>query len=129
TDEPSGIPGVNILIKGTSTGAVSDIDGNYNIKVPLPESILVFSSIGYVSQEVVVGNQSTVNVQLLPDIAALEEVVVVGYTEQSRMKVTSSVSLLDETELVNIPSVSPVQALQGKLAGVSIPVLSGQPGG
>ncbi|MEX2591874.1 MAG: SusC/RagA family TonB-linked outer membrane protein [Anditalea sp.] len=128
-DEPMGLPGTNVLIKGTTTGAVTDIEGRYSINVPSSQSILVFSSIGYVSQEVVVGNQSTIDIQLLPDMKSLEEVVVVGYTEQSRMKVTSAVSLLDDEELRNIPSVSPVQALQGKLAGVSIPVLSGQPGG
>lgn len=127
-DEPDGLPGTNVLIKGTSKGAVTDLTGRYTINVPSSQSTLIFSSIGYFPQEVVVGNRSTIDIRLQADIQSLGEVIVIGYGEQSRMKVTSSVSVLDEKELINIPSVSPVQALQGKLAGVSIPVLSGQPG-
>lgn len=127
-EEPDGLPGVTIMIKGSSRGTVSDSDGRYSLSVPSSESVIQYSSIGYVTQEIQVGNRSTINISLLTDVKSLDEVIIIGYGEQSRMKVTSSVSLLDEKELINIPSVNPVQALQGKLAGVSIPVLSGQPG-
>src|SRR5688572_5757987 len=73
-----GIPGVNIIIKGTTNGAVTDVDGNYNLEVPSSESVLVFSSIGFVGQEITVGAQGVINVTLAPDIISLSEVVVVG---------------------------------------------------
>ncbi|KAA9349389.1 SusC/RagA family TonB-linked outer membrane protein [Larkinella humicola] len=123
-----GLPGVSVVIKGTSTGTVTDTEGNYTVSVPDPKSTLVVSFIGYVSQELAVNGRTRLDVKLLEDVKALNEVVIVGYAEQSRAKTTASVSKIDVQELRNIPSASPVQALQGKLAGVSVPVLSGQPG-
>ena len=79
TDEQgSGIPGVNIYVKGTTTGTISDIDGNYTIEVPDEESILVFSYVGYVKQEIQVGDQSEINVSMKSDPTELEDVIVVG---------------------------------------------------
>ena len=122
------LPGVSVVLKGTTQGTTTNADGQYNLAVPGPNSTLVVSFIGYVTQEVAVGNRSTLNAVLKPEARSLNEVVVVGYTTQSRAKATAAVSKLDNQELQNIPSVSPVQALQGKMAGVSVPVLSGQPG-
>ncbi len=123
-----GVPDVSVQLKGSETGAVTDKDGRYAITVPSPQAILVFSIVGYETREIRVGTQRSIDIELVEYVAAMDEVVIVGYAEQSKRKTTSSVSVLAEGELTNIPSVNPVQALQGKLAGVSIPVLSGQPG-
>src|SRR5690606_18198307 len=87
-----GIPGVNVLVKGTSTGAVTDVDGNYNLNVPNEDDVLVFSSIGYVTQEIAVSGRSVVNVVMEEDMQGLDEVVVVGYGTRSRMNLTGSVA-------------------------------------
>ncbi|GAB3987329.1 TonB-dependent receptor [Spirosoma daeguense] len=123
-----GLPGVSVVIKGTTTGTVTDINGAYTLSVPATNATLVVSFIGYVTQEIPVNGRSQINISLKEDVKALNEVIVVGYAEQSRAKTSASVSKLDNKELQNIPSASPVQALQGKMAGVSVPVLSGQPG-
>src|SRR5690606_27290623 len=82
-DENSqGLPGVNVLIKGTNTGTVTNVDGMYTIEVPSSESTIVFSSIGYTSQEIQVGAQSVVNVSMDVDVQTLGEIVIVGYGEQ-----------------------------------------------
>ncbi|MFP4095509.1 MAG: carboxypeptidase-like regulatory domain-containing protein, partial [Cyclobacteriaceae bacterium] len=80
--EEGALPGVNVLVKGTTTGTVTDVNGDYRISVPGPESVLVFSSIGYTSEEVTVGNRSTIDLELFLDIQSLSEVVVVGYGTQ-----------------------------------------------
>lgn len=89
-DDNSAIPGVNVLEKGTSNGTVSDSDGNFRINVG-PNAVLVFSFVGYTTQEVTVGSQSTVNISLVSDVTALSEVVVVGYGLQDKKEITSSV--------------------------------------
>ena len=82
TDESNtALPGVNILIKGTSAGVITNIEGAYKINVPNTEAVLVFSYIGYATQEIAVGNQTTINVTLVPDLTSLDEVVVIGYGE------------------------------------------------
>src|SRR5210317_578897 len=90
-DDASGLPGVNIMIKGTSTGTTSDIGGNYSLEVPA-EAILVFSSVGYVSEEIAVGNQSIIDMVMTPDITALEEIVVIGYGSQTKRSVTGAIA-------------------------------------
>lgn len=118
-DDNSAIPGVNILEKGTSNGTVSDADGNYRINVG-PNAVLVFSFVGYTTQEVTVGTQSTVDVALASDITALSEVVVVGYGTQEKKEITGSVSSVKAEDfnkgLVN----DPTQLIQGKVAGLSV---------
>src|SRR5690606_27668739 len=74
-DSPEGLPGVNIIVKGTTQGTVSDVDGNYTLDVPSGESVLVFSSVGFLSEEVLVGDRSVINMELIPDITSLGEVV------------------------------------------------------
>lgn len=121
-----GIPGVSILIKGTSDGTVTDIDGNYNISASAND-ILVFSFIGMESQEITLNNQSVVNVVLKESTTGLEEVVVVGYGIQTKSDITGSIVGVKSDDLENTSSASPIQAIQGKLAGVQI-VSSGAPG-
>jgi len=121
------LPGANVLIKGSSEGTVTDFDGNYTIEAS-PNATLIFSYIGMLSQEVAVNERKNINIFLNEDAELLDEIVLVGYTKQSRAKVTSSISTVDDEELKNIPSISPAQALQGKMAGVSVPVRTGQPG-
>ena len=79
SEEEGALPGVNILVKGTTQGTVTDIEGNYRINVPDENAVLVFSAVGYTNEEVTVGNQSTIDMFMLPDIKSLSEVVVVVY--------------------------------------------------
>jgi len=127
-DEEGPLPGVNILVKGTSTGTVTDIDGNYRINVDdASDAVLVFSAVGYTTEEETVGNRSTIDVLMLPDIQSLSEVVVVGYGNQERAKVSSAISSVGGEEIADLPVVSPEQALQGRVPGLNI-TGSGEPG-
>jgi TonB-linked SusC/RagA family outer membrane protein len=119
SDDGSAIPGVNILEKGTSNGTVSDADGNFRISVG-DNATLVFSFVGYSTQEVVPGEQTTVNVSLLSDVTALSEVVVVGYGSQEKKELTGAVVSL-KSENFNKGNINdPAQLLQGKIAGVTV---------
>lgn len=125
-DNGEGIPGVNILIKGTTQGTVSDVMGAYAIAVSSGQ-VLVFSSVGYVTQEVSVGNQSTININLASDVQSLQEVVVTGYSVDTRRETTGSVSTVDPKDLTVVPSGNIEQQLQGRVAGVTV-ITNGQPG-
>ena len=118
-EKGAGLPGVNVVIKGGTNGAQTDADGKFSLSVPAGAT-LVFSFVGYTSQEVVVGSQTTISVALAPDAKALSEVVVVGYGTQRRQDVTGAVARVDGAEIVNQPVQTPTQALQGKIAGVQI---------
>lgn len=125
-DQP--IPGVNIAVQGTTTGTTTDIDGEYSLTVPGPDATLVFSFVGYQTERVTVGDQTTINVQLQEDVAALDEVVVVGYGTQRRRDIAGSVSSVDVEE-ANIGQVeSPQDLIQGRIAGVNLIQNSGEPG-
>lgn len=123
------LPGVVVIQKGSTSGTVSDIDGNYNIEVPSGESVLVFSFIGYVSQEIKVGNRSTLNVNLEESLEALEEVIVIGYGVQKRSDITGAMSNMREQDIRDVPVANVTQALQGRVAGVEINSTSSRPGG
>jgi TonB-linked SusC/RagA family outer membrane protein len=125
---PSGLPGVNILVLGTTKGTNSDADGNYIIELAQNENSLTFSFIGYKTQTVLVGNQTVVNATLEVDAELLGEVVVVGYGVQRKSDLTGSVSSIKEGDLTKIPSFNPAQSLQGKVAGVQVFNSSGAPG-
>nr|MBI1229549.1 SusC/RagA family TonB-linked outer membrane protein [Cytophagales bacterium] len=127
-EDGSTIPGVNIIIIGTTTGTVTDLDGNYTLTVPDRENILRFSAVGFAAKEVKVGNQNTINVSLSTDLGALDEIVVVGYGTQSREKLTTAVSTVDTKVLENVPMGNAASALQGTVSGVRVQTLSGQPG-
>jgi TonB-dependent starch-binding outer membrane protein SusC len=122
------LPGVNVLLKGTNTGTTTDANGNFSISVPDNTAVLVFSFIGYIPEEVPVGNNASLRVKLLPDIKTLSEVVVVGYGTQERKDVTGAIGSVDTKQLQSIPIVTADQALQGRVAGVNITANSGVPG-
>ncbi|MDN5204295.1 TonB-dependent receptor [Fulvivirgaceae bacterium BMA10] len=122
------IPGVNILIKETSIGTVSDVNGNYEIDISSDESILVFSSVGYASQEIVVGVKNVIDISLVDDIQSLKEVVVIAYGETEKRKYTGSLTAVTSDDIAQIPLASPVAMLQGRSAGVLVEAGSGQPG-
>ena len=128
-DENSTLPGVNVLVKGTTLGTVTDIDGNYQISAPDGEATLVFSSVGYASQEVPVGNQTTVNVALEPDVQSLEEVVVTSFgIEREKKALGYAVQEIQSEEILETRQPNVVNALRGKVAGVTIQSAGGQPG-
>ncbi len=124
----AGMPGVSILIKGSSLGTSTDASGNFNLQASAND-VLVFSFIGYVTQEVAVGNQTTINVTMQDDVKTLEEYVVVGYGTQKKSDLTGAVSIVSGEELRNTITASVDQALQGRVAGVQVTQNSGQPGG
>jgi TonB-linked SusC/RagA family outer membrane protein len=126
-DDGSVLPGVSVSVKGSTTGTVTDGNGAYSFTVPGDDVILVFSFIGYLSQEVALGARSTVNVQMQNDVKALDEVVVTGYTTENRRDVTGAVSTVKARELVAVPSGNVEQALQGRVSGVTV-ITNGQPG-
>jgi TonB-linked SusC/RagA family outer membrane protein len=121
------VPGVNVTVQGTTIGAMTGLDGSYTLNVPGPTSVLVFSSIGYVTQTVPVGSQTTINVNLVSDVQALQEVVVTGYTQQRRRDLTGSIATVAPEELTAVPTPNVSNALQGRSAGVTV-VGSGEPG-
>jgi iron complex outermembrane receptor protein len=122
------IPGVNIVVEGTTTGTTTDVEGQYSLTVPGPDATLVFSFVGYQSESVTVGDQSTINVQLQEDVAALDEVVVTGYGTQRRRDISGSVSSVDVAEANTGQVTSPQDLIQGRVAGVNILENSGEPG-
>jgi TonB-linked SusC/RagA family outer membrane protein len=124
-----GLPGVSVVLKGTSTGTVSDSEGAYSISIPdAGSNILVFSFVGYVPKEITVGNQTSLNVELLVDTKALEEVVVVGYGTQRKRDITSAVSVVNMDDIGEVPKSNVTRMLQGQAPGVIIKQKSGTPG-
>ena len=123
-----GLPGVNVIVKGTTVGTVTDIDGNYRLQVPVDAETLQFSFIGFTTQEVAIGGQSTISPSLSSDTRSLEEVVVVAYGEESQRSLTSSVGKIDNQTIETQQLVSVGTALQGTVPGVNIVTGSGQPG-
>jgi TonB-dependent starch-binding outer membrane protein SusC len=127
SDLGEGMPGVSISVKGTTTGTATDANGMFNMNVP-SDATLVFSFIGYVTEEVLVNNRSTINVQLLPDIKALSEVVVVGYGTQKRETLTGSVTAVQGKELVKSPQPNLSNSFAGRMPGVIATTATGEPG-
>ena len=123
-----GLPGVNVIIKGTNDGTVTDFDGNYAITVP-EGATLIFSFIGYASQEIVVGSQSVIDVSLETDVQALEEVVVIGYGTTTEKELTGSVKSIKSEQITKVNPIRIESAIQGQISGVQITSSSGAPGG
>lgn len=121
------VPGVNVLVQGTSKGTTTDADGLYSIQMSANENVLVFSFIGFKQAVVQVNGQTKLDVILESDITALDEVVVVGYGTQRKVDVTGAVAQVKGAEVSKQPSINPISALQGKVAGVQI-TNSGSPG-
>ena len=124
-----GLVGCSVVVKGTQTGTNTDANGNYSLTVPNASSVLVFGFIGFEKQEVPVGNQSTINVQLKSSTSDLSQVVVIGYGTSTKKDMTGSVKSLQSTEFNKGIINSPEQLLQGKVAGVNVTSVSGEPGG
>lgn len=114
------VPGVSVLIKGTTLGSVTDASGNYAINTRTDNDVLVISSVGYQRQEVTVGNQTSINVRLVEDVSNLSEVVVTGYGSQRKKDITGAVTVVDAAKLTAVPTPNLTQALQGRAAGVTV---------
>jgi TonB-dependent starch-binding outer membrane protein SusC len=121
------IPGVNVTVQGTTIGAMTGIDGSYSIKAPGPTSVLVISSVGYVTQAITVGSQTTIDVLLVSDVQALQEVVVTGYTQQRKRDLTGAVGVVETDKLKQVPTGNVTNQLQGVTSGVTV-VGNGMPG-
>lgn len=112
-----GLVGATILVDGTTTGTVTDLDGNYSIQAG-PTDVLIVSFTGYTTQRITVGSQSTIDISLEPDVAILDQVVVTGYQQQRKGDITGAVAVLDAEELTSIAATSVNQQLQGRATGV-----------
>lgn len=123
------LPGANVLVKGTTIGTVTDMDGNFSIEAPSSESTLVFSYLGYISQEFPVGSQNSFEVRLSPDLSELDEVVVVGYGTQRKIETTGAIASVKSDELTQTPVANVAQGLQGRVSGVQVVQNSSAPGG
>lgn len=128
-DKGSGLPGVSVVIKGTQRGTITDEHGEFKVEAEDRNAVLVFSFVGFLSQEVSVGNKTRIDITLTADTKALEELVVTGYSSQKRSLMTGSVATMNVTEeMQNIPTTSTGNLLSGKLAGVNIGTPNGIPG-
>ena len=122
-----GLPGVNIVIKGTAQGAITSVDGSYSIEVSSTGAILVYSFIGYKSQEIPVAGQSQINVVLEAETTQLDEIVVVGYGTARRKDLTGSIAAISSEELAKVPISNAAEAIKGRLPGVNIITTDGSP--
>jgi TonB-linked SusC/RagA family outer membrane protein len=121
--------GASVIFKGTTVGTTTDVSGRYVLDAPDPNGTLVFSYIGYMTQEVLINNRQEINVSLMPDIQALKEVQIVGYGTQAKAEVTGAIASVSSEEIKDMPLVGLDQALQGRAAGVHVTNNSGAPGG
>jgi len=126
-DDRQPIPGVSVVVKGTTTGTTTNIDGVYTLKVP-GNATLIFSFVGLTPQEIVVNNRTTIDVVLASATAAIDEVVVVGYGTQKKSVVTGAISSVKASDLENMPTPRVEDALKGRTSGVTVASSSGQPG-
>jgi TonB-dependent starch-binding outer membrane protein SusC len=122
------LPGVTVVLKGSNIGTVTDLDGNFSIKVNSEEDILAFSMVGFVAQEIKVGTQTTINIGLETQITDLDEVVVIGYGVVKKSDLTGSVASVKSKDLTAIPVTNALEALQGKVTGLDLTKSSGQAG-
>lgn len=127
SDNQGPLPGVSVIVKGTSNGTVTDFDGKYSIKAE-PNGTLIFSYIGYKTEEIAIGGRQTINLSLEENVSALDEVVVVGYGAQKKKELTGAVAQVKSEELLKTSTADIGTALQGQIAGVNVTASSGQPG-
>lgn len=128
-EDNMGLPGVNVLVKGTTIGSVTDVDGKYRISAPDDATTLIFSSIGYKAQEIEIGSQSVIDIVMSVDIQSLGEVVVIGYGAVKRSDLTGSVSSITSKDIEEIPTNTVSNLLQGRAAGVQVTTGDAAPGG
>lgn len=127
-EDDKALPGVSVVAKGSSRGTQTDADGNYSLVLPANTTTLVFSFVGVMTQELVVGNRTTINVALSNDSRSLNEVIVVGYGTQQRRDVTGSAATINAGDITNLPVTTFESALQGRAAGVQVTQSSGKLG-
>jgi TonB-dependent SusC/RagA subfamily outer membrane receptor len=127
-EDGQALPGVTVIEKGSQNATFTDLDGRYTLNVAGNEAELVFSFIGYTQQVIAIAAQTEINIQLAADVAGLEEVIVVGYGNQKRSKISGAVGTIDSKEITSMPVLRTEQALQGRAAGVQVTQNSGQPG-
>ena len=129
TDDAGELPGVSVVLKGTTVGVVTDVMGEYSIQIPKGHAnpVLVFSYVGYQTQEIPVANKTVVSVQLKPDAQDLDEVVVIAYGSHKKSDLTSSISVLSAEDIAKVPVTGVGQAIQGRIPGVTV-VGGGMPG-
>lgn len=127
-DTKETLPGATVLIKGTTTGAVTDLDGKYSVSVKTEKAILVFSYVGYNTKEVETGTKNVIDVQLEPKKTTLDEVVVIGYGSVRKSDLSGSVGTVKAEDITKITALNPVQSLQGNVTGVQVTSTSGTPG-
>ncbi|MBD2699405.1 TonB-dependent receptor [Spirosoma sp. BT702] len=128
SDDNNALPGVTVTVKGTSRGTTTDANGTYRINVPNDQAVLVFSSVGFLSQEVAVGNRSSVNITIQTDTRSLNEVVVVGYGTQKKSQTTGAISSITPKQITEQPVTNIGQAMQGRVAGVDVAQSGSRPG-
>lgn len=121
------VPGVTVVVQGTTVGTITDMEGAYSVKVQGPSSVLVFSFVGYQTKQVTVGSQSAIDVTLTSDVVTVSEVVVTGYSSQRKRDITGAVGVVEATKLKAVPTGNVTNQLQGRTSGVTV-VGSGQPG-
>ncbi|GAB4031708.1 SusC/RagA family TonB-linked outer membrane protein [Spirosoma jeollabukense] len=128
TDDNGPLPGVNVAVKGTSRGTTTDANGDYKINIPAGGTTLVFSSVGFLAQEVVIGSKSTIDVKLIADDKTLNEVIVVGYGTQKKSQLTGAISSVSAKQITEQPITNIGQAMQGRVAGVDVAQSGSKPG-
>lgn len=128
-DDGMPIPGVNVILKNTNIGTTTDFDGNYTINVPSSESVLIFSSIGFLKTEIIVGSQSSIDIKLIADVNELDEIVVVGYGTAKKETLTGAVEQVKAKAFEDLAVTSPGLALQGRTPGLTVTRSSTRPGG
>ncbi|QJW89007.1 TonB-dependent receptor [Spirosoma taeanense] len=119
-NDNSPLPGANVVVKGTQTGMVTDAEGRFFLNVPNGRDVLTISAIGFTAQEVSIGNRTDISISLAPDIKTLSEVVVTGYGAQAKRDITGAVATVDTKQLLSVPATNVGQALQGRVAGVTV---------
>lgn len=128
SDDGLAVPGVNVIIEGTTIGTSTNAEGAYTLNISNANAVLVFSFIGYTTERIAVQNQSVINVTLKPDITTLSEVVVVGYGTQKKTSMTAAVSTISADEVVSRQAPNTISLLQGRTPGLQIVQNSAQPG-
>ena len=129
TEESEGMPGVTVVVKGTSTGTITDIDGNYRITVPSGQSVLQFTFVGFVTEEIMAGDQTVINVSLKVSVNELDEVIVVGYGEQKRASIVGAVSNIKSEELRRAAPSNLTANIGGRITGALVRLGDGNVGG
>ncbi len=129
SDKDFPLPGVNIVVKGTQNGTTSDLDGNYTLNKVKTGDVILFSFIGFKSQEVIFKDQNPLNIVMVEDTGTLDEVVILGYGSSSKRENTSAISTIKGKDIMNTIASNPTTALQGKLTGIQVESSGGQPGG